>query len=115
MLVTEQNYQLNIEDAEQISGFDVVLFCDASVEDIEAVKFERVIPNLKTDFSMHSVSPSFVLGICEKLFKKQPETYQLHIKGYSWEFMQEMSPRAKENIKKAEALLKSFIKEKLLF
>jgi hydrogenase maturation protease len=109
---TDQNYQLNIEDAERISGFDLVIFCDASVEVIKHVRIEEVVPDLRTDFSMHSVNPSFIVGLCHRIFNKYPETYQLQIKGHSWEFMQDMTKLAEENLKKAQDILTRFLLEK---
>jgi hydrogenase maturation protease len=104
---TDQNYQLNIEDAERIACFDLVIFCDASVKEIEHAELEEVIPDLRTDFSMHAVSPSFVVGLCQRIFNRNPKAYQLHIKGYSWEFMQNLTKGAARNLKKAQKLLTS--------
>jgi hydrogenase maturation protease len=110
---TDQNYQLNIEDADKISQYDIVIFCDASMEDIDPIKLEEVLPDLTTDFSMHSVVPSFVLGVCQQLFNKYPKSFQLHIKGYSWEFMHDITFKAEENLKQAQIFLTEFITEAL--
>lgn len=107
----DQNYQLNIEDAEKIANYDFVVFADASVAEIDECKLEPVIPDLKTDFSMHSVTPSYILALCNNLFTKTPEVYQLHIKGYKWEFMHEISKKAEKNLDKAFQILSSFILE----
>jgi hydrogenase maturation protease len=108
---TDQNYQLNIEDAERISKFDLVVFCDASVKDIKHAELEEVVPDLRTEFSMHAVTPSFVVGLCHRIFERYPKSYQLHIKGYSWEFMQDVTRRAGKNLKKAQEILTSFLIE----
>jgi hydrogenase maturation protease len=112
-IATETNYQLNIEDAERISGFDLVLFCDASLIDIDQALIEEVVPDLKVDFSMHAVTPSFVLGLCQTVFEKQPKVYQLHIKGYEWEFMQPITTNAENNLRKAEGMLIRFLSERI--
>jgi hydrogenase maturation protease len=114
-LTTDQNYQLNIEDAERIAESDLVIFCDASLDVADSFKLETVIPSLQTEFTMHQVSPSFVLGLCQEVFNKFPVTYQLHIKGYSWEFMEEMSPDAKNNLEKAKEFLGKFLLTKIGF
>lgn len=106
---TDQNYQLNIEDADRISEFDVVVFVDASVLDISSVLMEEVIPNMKTDFSMHSVEPSFVVGLCQQIFKRTPSCYQLHIKAYSFEFMKPLTKEAEKNLQIAFEELENFI------
>ena len=109
----DQNYQLNIEDSSRIMDFDLVVFIDASIIDIESFQLEKVTPDLKTDFSMHSVSPSFVLGLCREISDTCPQVYQLHVKGYDFEFMKEMSQAAKKNLTAAEKYLKEFLLKNL--
>jgi hydrogenase maturation protease len=109
---TDQNYQLNIEDAELISEFDLVIFIDASVIDIESTYFEKIVPDYRTDFSMHSVEPSFVVGICYQIFNKKPDCYQLHIKGYKFDFMKPMTVEAQDNLNKAFDKILSVLSEK---
>ena len=112
-LEVDQNYQLNIEDADKIRDYDLVVFVDASVKDIQDFELEEVTPTLTTEFSMHSVSPAFVLGLCNEISDTCPKVFQLHIKGYEFEFMKEMSNRAKTNLDGAEKYLKSFIRKNM--
>lgn len=105
----ESNYQLNIEDASNISGHDIVYFVDASKENIDSFYIEEVTPSEKADFTTHSASPGFILDLCHKIYKKYPQTYLLHIKGYEWEFMEEMTEKAKNNLEKAFQFLKKKI------
>jgi len=109
---TDSNYQLNIEDAFDISGKDIVIFVDASEEAIEDFYLSEVSPSdSKVEFSMHSVSASFVLDLCQKIYKKYPETYMLHIKGYEWNFVEEISQKAMENLNKALEFIKTNIQK----
>jgi hydrogenase maturation protease len=106
----ESNYQLNIEDAVTIAGRELVVFIDASIEDIEDYRLSEVIPSEgRSEFTMHSVSPAFVLALCIRLYDKHPRTYLLSIKGYEWEFREGLSDRAEMNLSRALA----FLKEKL--
>jgi hydrogenase maturation protease len=89
---TDSNYQLNIEDAARISEFDLVVFADASKEKIKGYAFTSLKPSPKMDFTMHSVSPAFVLNLCREVYEKIPSAYLLHVKGYKWEFMKAMTP-----------------------
>jgi len=101
------NYQLNIEDAERISGIDKVIFVDATIEPIEDIILTKVEPgNNYIEFTMHAVSPAYVLDLCQKIFHKNPETYLLHIKGYEFELIEELTPKAKQNLEKAVEFLK---------
>jgi hydrogenase maturation protease len=104
----DSNYQLNIEDAELISHYDIVYFVDASMEsDLKDVKISEVNPSdAKVEFSMHAVSPAYVLDLCQKLYHKKPETFLVHIKGYAWDFMEPMTEQAHANLQKAFSLLK---------
>lgn len=98
----ESNYQLNIEDAANIAGKDVVIFVDASEEDIENIDFSIVEPSEGTsEFTTHSASPSFVLALCIQLYDKHPKTYLLQIKGYEWDFREGLSEKAAKNLEKA--------------
>jgi hydrogenase maturation protease len=104
-----QNYQLNIEDAEKISHFTMVIFADASIETDAPFKYEIVKPSAVIDFTMHSVVPSFVLGLCQTLFSSNVSVYQIHIKGEQWEFMKPFSEKANENV----ALAIKFVQKEL--
>jgi len=100
------NYQLNIEDSEKISHYDVVIFADASTENIDDFIYTQVNPNDATiEFTMHAVSPAFVLDLCKKLYGKCPTTFLLHIKGYEWEFTEKISDDAMLNLTKATSFL----------
>ena len=99
---TDSNYQLNVEDAEKISHKDVVVFVDATQEDIHEYKFTHLEPSSKkVEFTMHAVSPEYVLHVCNDLFGKSPKTCLLCIKGYEWDFKEGLSDNAKLNLEQA--------------
>jgi hydrogenase maturation protease len=112
----DSNYQLNIEDADAISDKDIVLFIDASTEEIDDLLFTKVDPSdSKVEFSMHAVSTAFVLDLCQKLYNKYPDTYLLHIKGYEWGFKEGLSKKANVNLEKALDFVKDKLKKGKLF
>ena len=106
---TDSNYQLNLEDAANIAGHDVVIFADASRENIADFQMEPLKPSGKVEFSMHAVSPAFVIHLCRQIFNTTPQAYLLHIKGYEWEFMEAITEQAKLNLELAAEHLKKFI------
>ncbi|MBN2480672.1 MAG: hydrogenase maturation protease [Bacteroidales bacterium] len=108
-IYTDSNYQLNLEDAATISDFDLVIFADASKEDVRDFIMTRLEPSPVANFTMHSASPAFILHICEQIFHRSPEAYLLHIKGYKWEFMNEPTARALENLNRALEYVKEYI------
>jgi hydrogenase maturation protease len=106
---TDSNYQLNLEDVASIKDFDMVIFADASRENIEHYSFEALSSSDKVEFTMHAVSPSFILHLCNQVFDHHPQAYLLKVRGYEWEFMEGMTDRAAENLLKAFGYLKEFL------
>jgi hydrogenase maturation protease len=107
----ESNYQLNIEDAANIADKDIVVFVDASVEDIDDFHLGLVEPSEgRSEFTMHAASPAYILALCIRLYQKHPETYLLQVRGYEWEFLEELSRKATQNLTSALA----FIKERIV-
>ncbi len=99
---TDSNYQLNIEDAEKISEWEIVVFVDASKEGIHEYKYCKIHPQEdKVEFTMHAVSPAYVLHLSETLFNKKPQAYILGIKGFEWELEEGLSANAKLNLEQA--------------
>jgi hydrogenase maturation protease len=110
-LQTDTNYQLNLEDAANIAEYDIVIFADASTEDIADFRFESLKPSGKNEFTLHAVSPAYVLYLSEQMFGHVPKAYLMHIRGYAWEFMGEMSEKARSNLKMATGFISKFINE----
>ena len=105
----DSNYQLNIEDALEISNYDLVVFVDASVEEIEDFCISKVDASTKVTFTTHAASPGYVVGLCKKMYNKAPVTLLLHIKGYEWKLDEGLTEKAKQNLEKAII----YFKEKL--
>jgi hydrogenase maturation protease len=103
------NYQLNIEDALEIADKNLVIFIDASKEEINDYYLTKVEPSDRLEFTTHTVSPAYLLNLCKVVYNKTPDMYLLHIKGYKWEFFEEMTKDAKKNLRKAYDFLKEFI------
>jgi hydrogenase maturation protease len=97
----DNNYQLNIEDAANIAAYERVIFADASQEEIDSFSLTRVEPSAKVEFTMHAVSPAFIVHLCESIYQKTPECLLLHIRGYEWEFARAVTPNALENLEKS--------------
>ncbi len=106
----DSNYQLNIEDATVIYGKDLVIFVDATTEvEVEHFKVTRVQPDPKVEFTMHAVSPSFVLNLCHDLYHEEPDTYLVHVRGYQWEFLGNMTRQAEDNVLRVKAFIKDLL------
>lgn len=105
----DNNYQLNIEDADAISTQDLVIFVDASEEDIEDFCLSVVDGDGKLSFTTHAASPAYILKLCQELFQKEPLVLLLHIKGYDWNFREGLSERAEENLQAAFEYMTGFL------
>ncbi len=103
------NYQLNIEDALNISEKDLVIFADASVEAIDDFSFRPIRASKSIICSSHSMEPESVLALCNELFGKKPTSYLLTIKGYSWEMSAKPTEKAIENLGAALRHVKAFL------
>jgi hydrogenase maturation protease len=105
----DTNYQLNIEDAEAISGKDIVIFADASTEEIDDYLFTEVTGETEVSFTTHAASPGYIVQLCRDLFGKCPKVYLLHIKGYRWDFKEGLSKEAENNLQKALDFTKKYL------
>jgi hydrogenase maturation protease len=96
----ESNYQLNIEDAELISKFDMVVFADASVNANEPFDFRPMHPKPPlVGFSSHSIAAESLLGLAKELFGAAPKAYAMAIRGYDFNsFGEALSDTAEENL-----------------
>ena len=110
---TDSNYQLNLEDAASIAKYDLVIFADASHEEMKDFRLDPLIASDEAEFTMHAVSPAFVLHLCREIFHHEPEAYLLHIRGYEWEFMGEITQKAGENLTRAVEKVQEFILQRL--
>lgn len=108
-VVTDCNYQLNIEDVEAIADKGLVIFIDASKENIKDLMLKPLHTSEDMSFSMHSVSPGYLLHLCQELYDYQPRAFLLHIKGYAWEINEPMTSTARKNLDKALEKLKQII------
>lgn len=104
-IITDSNYQLNIEDAHNISQSRTVIFVDASINADEPFSFSRIEPSAEITFTTHTMSPESVLALCMEIYQKAPETYVLAIRGYEWEFVEGLSVKALRNFNEAYKFL----------
>lgn len=95
---TDSTYQFNIEDASNICGYTGVLFVDAANNLDNHFTFEKIKGTNKVEFSMHYITPSFIIYLTKKLFNENPMAYQILLQGYEWKLDKEMTVLAKKNL-----------------
>lgn len=105
----DSNYQLNIEDALEISQYEVVVFADATVEEhVETFRLDVLDPEKEiVKYTLHAASPGYILELCQDMYGKHPRTYLLRMKGYAWELAEGLTPEAQRNL---EAAFEHFIR-----
>lgn len=113
-VVTDCNYQLNIEDAYSIAENDIVVFVDASLDAEEPFSFVRIEPSAEITFTTHSMSPQSVLALCAELYDRKLEAYVLGIKGYEWDFEVGLTLKAENNFNEAYKFLYNWLKDMLI-
>jgi hydrogenase maturation protease len=101
-------YQLQIEDAELISGYKEVLIVDASVSThAKGYSYRRCLPEDDRSFTTHSVSPECMLFLCNLHFDAFPVVHILEVTGYGWELGEDITREAEENLQKALQFMES--------
>jgi hydrogenase maturation protease len=95
-------YQLQVEDADLIAGFNPVIFVDASKDKFEnGFSFQPLLPALNFAFSTHALAPEAILAIAGQVCGHQPKAWLLAISGEHWALEFGLSPRANNNLNAA--------------
>ncbi|MCB0657808.1 MAG: hydrogenase maturation protease [Saprospiraceae bacterium] len=100
-------YQLQIEDASLITGFDKIIFVDSHVDQIKGgYQLEPVFPLEDATWTTHTLSPAGLMHLAEQLFDHTPEAWLLAITGYRWDLGEPMTADAKANLFEAFEFLR---------
>ena len=103
-VTTATDYQLNVEDAADLVGVDIVLFADADCAGPEPFSVTPVTPaeDGLASFTTHSVSPEAVLAMGRDMFSAAPAGFILGIRCYEFnEFGEWLSEAAAANLAEA--------------
>jgi hydrogenase maturation protease len=99
------NYQLNIEDAVDVAAHDIIWFVDAARIGASPYSVRTVSPSPGIEFSSHIVRPEAILAIARQCYGAAPRAFLLAIRGYEFEFIEALTPAAKDNLEAALAML----------
>ena len=110
-VATDSNYQLQVEDAVAVSETGTVIFVDAAAAGEGPFTFTELEPANEVTFTTHTVSPASVLALCQEMYGRAARAYVLAIRGYRWEFIEELSKDAERNLDQAYRFLKGKIVE----
>jgi hydrogenase maturation protease len=104
------NYQLNIEDAIDVAAHDVVWFVDASKIGPSPYAISEVSPATSIEFTSHLVRPEAIMAIAQQCYGSSPRAYLLAIRGYEFEFIEQLTQAAEDNLRHALAMLTNRIR-----
>ena len=112
-VTTDANYQLNVEDAATLAGYDLVVLADASVDAQEPFDLQPLKPESSgLGFSSHSLSAGALLGMVGDLFDARPTAYLLGIRGVEFNAFGEcLSERAQGNLDAATAFIEPLLRQ----
>lgn len=101
-VAVDSDYQLNIEDSDQIATYKMVLFADAAVSGTEPYYCKKLAPIPGASFSSHSISAGQVLHLAQEYFQSTVDAYILGMRGYEFnEFNESLSDNAQHNLEAA--------------
>ncbi|MCH8485318.1 MAG: hydrogenase maturation protease [Candidatus Cyclonatronum sp.] len=105
---TGHRFQLQVEDAALIAGFNEVIFADATETQLpNGARLSACEPAETYFFSSHLQSPEAVLYLCETLYGQRPKAYVLAITGRQWALGSGLSEEGEKNLKSALRLLRA--------
>lgn len=113
-VTVDSDYQLTVEDAADLAGYDVVLFADADTacrEPFELRKLDVTENDARIRFTSHTCSPEGVLALARQLFAAEAEGYVLGIRGYEFNaFREGLSDAAAANLDRAIAYVENALR-----
>jgi len=102
--------QLTPEQAESIANFDRVCFIDAHTGAIpEDVRFDQLVPDFQHSPLTHHLTPNSLLSIIQTIYNKDIEAVLLSVRGYEFEFSQDLSERTKKLVSRAVKLIQEWL------
>lgn len=102
MMDFEYKFQLQVEDADLLTKYDIVIFVDASEKQYaNGFSIEPCEAASEYFYSSHLQSPQAVLYLAQTLYDARPDTYLIAISGKSWKLGQKPGKQAIGNLKKA--------------
>lgn len=89
--------QLTPESAEWVSQFDKVVFIDAHTGSVEEpLHIVNLDPNFQTSPFTHHLTPQTCLALAESLYGKAPSAMLISVRGYEFDFSQQLSAQTGE-------------------
>lgn len=86
--------QLMPEQAEYLAEFDRVLFVDAHTGAVpEDIHWQEISSQFQNSPLTHHMTPGTLISIVESVYNTKPEAVLLSVRGYEFEFSQQLSSK----------------------
>ena len=103
-------YQLLPELAEDLIDYGQIIFVDAhNSPELPNLVFEPVSPAWVHSAFTHHLSIGELLAITQTLYARGPAAWLLSVRGYAFEFSQELSPQTQALARQAAEMLCSYL------
>ncbi|MGC9358201.1 MAG: hydrogenase maturation protease [Anaerolineae bacterium] len=105
-------HQLVPELAEDFKEYDQVIFVDAHTGNIEEPLYEKKLEAAyETPFVYHQTRPETILALAKQMHGKSPEGVLLSLRGYDFDFGQELSTETAALVPKAVSKILQWVEE----
>ena len=95
----EYRYQLQVEDAELASHYDIIYFIDAHKRQFQkGFIFEKCKAKVSGSFTTHELNPQSILHLTKSIYNKNPKAFLLGISGKKFDLEIGLSLDGKSNL-----------------
>ncbi len=109
------DFQLQVEHALDLENRELVLFVDAAVNNQHAFQFQQLQPSQDKSYTTHAMSPSAVMQVYQQIKNSPPPPcFLLSIQGSSFELGEELSDKARQNLKLACLFAETILQQSTL-
>jgi len=103
-------HQLEVEFAETISHYDLVVFVDAAIpQSPQSVCRREITPGLQGHAVTHYFTPGDLLELCRSLYGRQPRAVLFSIRGEDFDFGMTLSPATEHAANSAAVQIKHLL------
>lgn len=100
--------ELSLDLIEIFKDYDIVIFIDSAIQGDE-ISFKRIERKEKFSPLTHHMTCEEILFWMDALYKKSPEFYLLSIRGYDFDFGEELSYEGRKNLERGIEFIKDIL------
>ena len=90
--------QLSVEMIEDIRDRELLILVDAHISNEDDwIRSGEVEPDSSPGMISHIIKPSNLLAFCESIYHKHPKTYLYSVKGFVFDFGEELSEQTQKS------------------